>query len=161
MKTDYAGIDYSNGTANVDFESGIRYGVIPVVSVLQMWADNSEPVYDSKCCYCGYELDEDLFCTGCNEDFSDYMEPSFYKFEDDGYAAMDDEHGDIMIIQSPYYTYAQFCSPCAPGACYLLNEVDSEFSNNKVYCFGHDWFDNGVAPYTVYKVSDNSKVEAG
>jgi hypothetical protein len=62
---------------------------------------------------------------------------------------------DIFILKSPYYTRAEFCSPCAPGACYLVNHTaDGE----RAYCFGHDWFEDGVAPYPVFRVDDDSLV---
>jgi hypothetical protein len=87
--------------------------------------------------------------------------------------------GDIMIIKSPYYTYAQFCSPCAPGAGYLMNwfKMENGYSPEtlgieqfekmaqaagfpKVYCFGHDWFGNGIAPYPVFNVETGELVKA-
>lgn len=37
--TTYAGIDYSNGLVNIDPATGIRYGVIPMNSVMEAWDD--------------------------------------------------------------------------------------------------------------------------
>lgn len=68
---------------------------------------------------------------------------------------------DVFILKSPYYTRAQFCSPCAPGAAYLRNAIESPpmYANKplnekghrlnqradkqgypKAYCFAPDWF---------------------
>jgi ribosomal protein L37AE/L43A len=62
---------------------------------------------------------------------------------------------DAFITKSPYYTHAQFCSPCAPGACYLLNPCAD---GPKAYCFGHDCFPSGKAPYPVFNVTDDKEV---
>ena len=62
-----------------------------------------------------------------------------------------------MILKSDYYTHAQFCSPCVPGAGNLDSPCDS---GEKAYCLGHDWFEDGIAPYPVYRVSDNARIEA-
>jgi hypothetical protein len=119
-----AGIDYSMGRSNIDVITGIRYGVISQHEVLQAWADSSEPYYNRS------EEGED------NED--DFAEPSGYVYEEDGYIAECGDDGDIFILKSPYYTKCKFCSPCAPGAGYLMSPDESGI---KAYCFGHDWFD--------------------
>ena len=64
-------------------------------------------------------------------------EPHSFYIDDGEYQAECGEDGDIFITKSPYFTYAQFCSPCAPGACYLLNELDAPCEDNKCYCFGN------------------------
>ena len=126
-----AGIDYGMGMTNRDHENGIHYGVISQHEVLQAWADSSEPYYgDEK------EIDEDA-------------EPLSFSFEGDGYLAECGDDGDIFITKSPFYTLCAFCSPCAPGAGYLM---DSRKDGVKAYCFGHDWFEDGKAPYPVYDV---------
>jgi hypothetical protein len=142
MKTDNKGIDYGLGKTNIDAQTGIRYGVIPQNEVVQAWCDIAEPFY-------GDDLPED-------EDL-DFIEPLSWFVDDGEYLAEANEAGDIFITKSPYFTYAQFCSPCAPGACYLMNfltsdEIDHDWStdNNRAYCFGHDWFDAAKAPYPVY-----------
>jgi hypothetical protein len=84
-------------------------------------------------------------------------EPLSFTLDDGEYKAEQGSDGDIFIFSSPYYTYAQFCSPCAPGACYLMNPTDTD--GPKAYCFSHDWFDGGKAPYPVYRVSDGTLVE--
>lgn len=104
-ETNYAGIDYSLGTANTD-KRGIHYGVTPAHDV-PYWYDEAE--------------------------------------------------GDF-ILKSPYYTYAQFCSPCAPGAGYLPSPLKDRPAGNKTYCLGHDWFEDGTAPYRVYSVKTNKEM---
>ena len=148
--TDYEGIDYSMGLPmengklpNVDSETGIRYGVIHQNEVLQAWADSSEPEY--PCDECEFEIGDDD-CSSCD------CEAIAWNYTEDGYLASSDNMGDIMILKSPFFTFAQFCSPCAPGACHLAHPLDHESERNKCYCFGHDWFDDGKAPYPVYSV---------
>jgi hypothetical protein len=165
------GIDYGMGTTNIDTETGIRFGVIPQHDCLQAWADSSEPVYAcEECDDWDDELDECIDAVlGC--------EPIGYTYEEDGYKLTGCEDGDIFVEKSPYFTYAQFCSPCAPGACHLRNPLDvtedehkyamllvktnvrppkpNPLLNNRCYCLGHDWFydtETGHAPYNVYSV---------
>ncbi|MFA5186682.1 MAG: hypothetical protein WC551_09420 [Patescibacteria group bacterium] len=191
------GIDYSNGRNNVDHKTGIHYGVIPQNDVLQAWADSSEADYGEPTCpKCGDiatpadhdtvpDLDEvkdwedngrDYVCLECRYSFrSDEAygdEPNGFIFKDKEYNAFCDSEGDIFILKSPYYTHAQFCSPCAPGACHLGNPVDE--NGPKAYCFSPDWFDywekedgepageycgeKTACPYSVYRVSDGACV---
>lgn len=164
------GIDYSLGMANVDHETGIHYGVINQNEVLQAWADSSEPVYYPYCPYCGEEIAneyEDMIelekCPKCEHEFDDMsfddMQPQTFKFIDDGYICQQyADDTDIFVIKSPYFTYCQFCSPCAPGAGYLMNVRDKE-TGIKAYCFGHDWFENENAPYLVFSVETGELVE--
>jgi hypothetical protein len=177
------GIDYGMGTTNIDKDKGIRYGVIPQNEVLQAWADSSEADYGSPTCgKCGneavdidaegvpdigsyqgddWDLDgRDHACLHCKRTFdSDDAygdEPECWYVDDGEYQATCGNDGDIFITKSPYYTRAAFCSPCAPGACYLLNPRED---GEKAYCFSHDWFEDGKAPYPVYRVSDDTLVE--
>lgn len=172
------GIDYGHGTTNLDKSTGIRYGVIPVNDVLQAWCDSSESDYGPpRCPECGQEavqFDEDehdgyasrrsgereYVCESCEKAFGPdeaYGDTPLSNNLDDGeYAASQNgESPDIFIVKSPYYTRAAFCSPCAPGACYLTSPCDD---GEKAYCFGHDWFDGGKAPYRVFRVSDDTEV---
>ncbi len=171
-KTNYVGIDYGLGKVNRD-ASGIRFGVISQDEVGQAWADSSEPVYPDPCCpKCGgkvvpseewEEADKDFHCQSCEQSFwSDavYGEPSGFAVNDKEYSASCGDCGDIFILRAPFFTYAQFCSPCAPGACYLANPLDEPCDNNRAYCFGHDWFEGGVAPYPVYSVETGELVVA-
>ena len=79
-------------------------------------------------------------------------------YESDGYRIQTDGQGDLWVFESPFFTYAQFCSPCAPGACYLQNALDQPSEANKCYCLGHDWFDDYKAPYPVYSVETGELV---
>jgi hypothetical protein len=63
---------------------------------------------------------------------------------------------DIFITKSPYYTLCAYCSPCAPGAGYI---VDSRKDGIKAYCFGHSFYESGKAPYPVYSVKTGKLVE--
>jgi hypothetical protein len=199
--SDNPGFDYGLGQTNIDRETGIRYGVIPVNDVLQGWADSAEADYgpphcpkcgneargsgelipdghcpsescpgvilDGECSHCdgedSYEVEEytcgDYACDSCRilfdgEDaFGDT--PLAFTLDDGEYKA--EQGGDdsgIFIVKSPYYTRAQFCSPCAPGAGYLRKPVKN---GPKTYCFGPDWFDEDIepCPYPVYRVSDD------
>jgi hypothetical protein len=142
------GIDYGLGKTNID-ENGIRFGVIPHSSVGDFWYEDSEAVYPEAD---EYASEEDL----------EFADPIGYKFEDSEYLLHQEaDDPDIWVQKSPYYTYAQFCSPCAPGAIYLLNELDTTdgpMEENKGYCLGPEWFENGVAPYTIYRVADGTIV---
>jgi len=200
--TNYTGIDYSLGKSNFDPDNGIHFGCISQNEVLQAWCDSSEPEYIYCCPYCDHEHAESFiqrlgnevqysFCRNSkckhkltSEDFQE-IEPIGFNIDDGEYKAFSDDTGDIMIIKSPYYTYAQYCSPCAPGAGYLMNWFKPDYPLNKaskedipyswgieynrqaeaagfpkVYCFGHEWFDNGTAPYPVFSVETGELVKA-
>jgi hypothetical protein len=60
-----------------------------------------------------------------------------------------------MVLKSPYYSLAQFCSPCVPGAGNLESEDEDGV---KTYCLSHDWFEDGKAPYKVYAVDGDYEV---
>lgn len=76
---------------------------------------------------------------------------------------------DVFVLKSPYYTKAQFCSPCAPGAAYLRHPCEN---GPKAYCFAPDWFrpwnDDQVTgeyagektscPYPVWRVDNDELV---
>jgi hypothetical protein len=162
-------IDYGMGLTNIDKTNGIRYGVIHQNEVLQAWCDSAEPNYGKPSCpSCGDDSAElahtdhdehEYFCDACELGFDSedaYPDEAYSYYLDDGeYLCEAGEDGDIFVMKSPFYTRAEFCSPCAPGACYLIN---STTNGEKAYCLGHDWFDSGKAPYPVYRVSDDSAV---
>jgi hypothetical protein len=174
-------IDYGRGLTNIDHETGIRYGVIHANEVCQAWADSSESDYGPPTCgKCGNEaigiddpavpdLDEDhewdddgrdYACAHCQRTFDSEdaygCEPLAWTLDDGEYkATQGGDDCDIFILKSPFYTRAEFCSPCAPGACYLMSPDDD---GAKAYCFGHDWFEDGKAPYPVFRVADDSPV---
>lgn len=176
--TTYAGIDYGFGKTNISPE-GIRFGVISQNEVLQAWADSSEPEYpvtEVECPECSWpntfeSVGEEQKCTNCGAELEELFEheaelaePSCYISNKDGYEMSSDQVGDIFITKSPYFTYAQFCSPCAPGACYLMNWLDTASMapvplGNRCFCLGHDFFEDGKAPYPVHSVATGCLVE--
>ena len=162
METQKAGIDYGMGLSNIDKDTGIRYGVISIYEVTQTWADSSEPEYgDMECSNCGDPVTaNDTVCPNCGTDMEGYfefdMEPLYYNFQDKEYTATQTaDDTDIFIIKSPYYTLCSLCSPCAPGAGYIMDQNENGV---KAYCFGHDWFDDGKAPYKVFDVKTDKEV---
>lgn len=109
------------------------------------------------------------------QDFNDSYEcdQRDWLYELDDYRVENCLISDVIVLKSPYYTFAQFCSPCVPGAAnlnspYNGSDVPSEedskrwetfkyFAENvhgfpKAYCFDHDWFENNQAPYPVFSV---------
>lgn len=161
------GIDYSMPGSNVnrDAETGIRYGIIPL-SRLGEFADESfEPEYDATCPACGKDWPEDLDtpadCSSCGKHVRDGEqygdEPSRQRCNSEGVEATIDSSGDVWFFKSPFYTRAAFCSPCAPGACYLASPCED---GERCYCPGPDWFDeNNPAPFPIYSVADDKLVD--
>lgn len=175
----YTGIDYGMGLSNVDKATGIRYGVISQNSINLDCTEDFEYDYGKPTCpECGRELldadskelpenSEDWDSHGCadyacalcekfwdsGDCFSD--EPIGWNYDGEGYALTDCLDSDIFVLKSPYYTFAQFCSPCVPGACSLDNPMPD---GAKCYCLGHDWFEDGRAPYPVYSVETETEV---
>ena len=171
------GIDYGMGMANICKKTGNRFGVIPQSAILQAWCDSSEPVYpepESTSCECetcggsgniddsdtiaetggreGYNSSECPDCDGSGmieeEDCCD--EPIGFVYRGEGIFAHCGECGDIFIESSPFFTLARFCSPCAPGAGYLLSP-DSDGA--PTFCFPSDWFDSdSPCPYPIWRV---------
>jgi hypothetical protein len=123
-------IDYGNGQTNIDPETGIRFGVISQNEVLQAWADSSEADYgDPTCGECG-----NAAIPSDSEWLDDVKDADWYEGKD----------------------YA--CLQCE--RCFWSDDAFGERENGaKAYCFGHDWFENGVAPYPVYRVVDDAAVE--
>jgi len=164
-KVNNPGIDYSRGQSNVD-NNNIHYGVIPSNEVGQYWYEESEGFYIPFCPECYYEFKKSknpVKCPACQYkpiDESDFFteEPISFLYKKEGYLAEQTyDDPDIFIIKSPYFTYAQYCSPCAPGAGYILNYTDENIGA-KTYCFGHDWFENEKAPYPVYSVKTGKRI---
>ena len=170
----YKGIDYGRGQTNRDMETGIRFGVIQADRV-PYWYEESEAQYGNPTCpKCGgvvvdYDDDEhneyecepnscsDYTCEECEYVFDSQDafpdEPYSFTYEKDGYLIEQSQDSpDLFILKSPFYTYAQFCSPCAPGAVYLETPISGKPEGNKGYCLGHNWFESGKAPYPVHRV---------
>jgi hypothetical protein len=171
------GIDYGMGMSNVDRETGIRYGVIPIRDLSEWAHEDFEADYgDPTCGQCGNGVvayDEELHgeysqtkwgcddwaCETCRRTYDSGEvygeEPLSHNLDDGEYVATLDQYNDIFILKSPYFTRAGFCSPCAPGAGHLNSICDDGV---RTYCFGHDWFDGGRAPYPVYSVATEALV---
>jgi hypothetical protein len=175
-------IDYGHGLTNIDKDTGIRYGVIPFDPVLQVWADESEPITNLACPHCGNDLTQEIYdeatscckkegdpedlklrtCPSCNTvlcdiDFMESEPIGFFIKDEEIHAVQNADDPDIFIIKSPYYTLCNLCSPCAPGAGYILNQNKEGY---KAYCFGPEFFeeDDKEKP-TIYRVSDDSIVK--
>lgn len=179
----YAGIDdYGMGRTNVDHEAGTHFGVISQRAIAQAWSDSAEPDYGKPACpKCGSEV----FGDGPSEGFEQYEDSGCAEFicadceitidgsdcygdetigwnyDGDGYQMTDCLDSDVMILASPYFTFAPYCSPCVPGAGDLDSASEGEFDESngvKTYCVGHDWFPDGFAPYDVYSVQSGAIV---
>lgn len=190
------GIDYGRGVTNIDTATRIRYGVISQHSLADWFYDEYEPQYGEPTCpKCGNAAVnvaapggnalpdaaeewenisrhgcDDYACLSCEHylDSSDAFpeEPQGFKLEDDEYLAVDCLDSDVMVLRSPFYTFAPFCSPCVPGAGNLDSAVPEDRTDDvmltqygaKTYCFGHDYFEGERAPYRVFRVTDDSEV---
>lgn len=186
--TNYAGIDYGLGKTNVG-ANGIRYGVISQHSINPdcddvytngrdlTFENYQQSVKDSlKSALSDYFSDHawndrpsSLANAVANafdaieQDINDRYESDGegqYLYEQDGYTIQTCLTNDYIVTQSPYFTYAQFCSPCIPGACNLDSPLAETDDNNKCFCLGHDWFDDGKAPYPVYSVETGAIIPA-
>ena len=176
-KTNYAGIDYGLQQSNIDRKTGIRYGVISQNTVGEAWYNDAEPDYGKPTCpKCGnevldsrdekvredYDSHKDYYCEKCDVSywceacFSD--EPIGWSYNDEGYELTDCLDNDIIILKSPYFTYAQFCSPCVPGACNLNSPLEEFLSQNRCFCLGHEWFKDGKAPYQFFSVETGEEI---
>lgn len=141
-------IDYGLGLKNVDLNTGIRYGVISQYDVGESWYDSSEAIFNCQDCH--YSSED----RGCDIP----CDPIEFIYEDNEYSITQlAEDSDLFIFKSPFYTLCNFCSPCAPGAGFLL---DQNKNGIKAYCLGHDWFDNGKAPYRVFRADNNEEVKS-
>ena len=155
--TSYRGIDYGMGKTNIDKENGIRYGVIHINRLHEFAWEEFEGIYAPGCPSCGELLDDDFEspanCPHCNELIKDGEqfgdEPGGYEYVGDPTYKLElGDDGDIFVIKSPYYTFAQFCSPCAPGAGHLEHYCED---GPKTYCLGAEWF-HGEPPYPIFNV---------
>jgi hypothetical protein len=174
------GIDYGRyAGSNRNLETGIHYGVKQIDGDLsQAWADSSESYYGEPTCpkcegravalgpaHADLDLDSfeqydehgcaDYVCESCQLTLdSSYVyseEALSFFYESEGYK-LDTcfDQSCIMVVESPYFTRAVFCSPCAPGAGDLDNPADDGV---RTWCLGHDWYESGQAPYPVYLIN--------
>jgi hypothetical protein len=168
-KTNYPGIDYSLGRANVDTATGIHYGVITIDALHEDIWDELESVYsDPACANCGEQLtlpEVDAIDAGepCPHCAAQVCRDACFADEAIGFTLTSSDYQaesafdgtELFITRSPYYTRAQYCSPCAPGAG-NLNSPCTE--GPKTFCFGPEKFPNDRAPYPVYRVADDTVV---
>jgi hypothetical protein len=172
-ETSYTGIDYGLGQTNRDHVTGIRYGVISQHDVMPEALDDlitqgTDVGFENMRDQAKDELaraiaaaidpygqvgDPDELAAEIigNVEWHDCQEGGPWEFEGDGYFLKLAQDGDVWVLKSPFYTHAQFCSPCAPGAGHLGNPCPT---GPKTYCLGPDWFEDGEAPYPIYKVED-------
>lgn len=180
------GIDYGMGKQNIDNETGIRFGFIPM-NDLASWAwddieshgtdldfeDHKDQLKKDLSSAINNVLDEYGHDRNNDSDelageivenleWDNYQgsqgDCTRYLYEHDGYKVQVCGDGDAFVLKSPYYTNAPFCSPCAPGAGYLRD--GSAEGDCKAYCMGHDWFEDQVAPYPVFRVDNDQLVQA-
>jgi hypothetical protein len=177
LSTD-GGIDWSDGSLNVDHQTGIHYGVIPAADVGQVWWDNVEPVYGPPTCpRCGsenlvpYDLtagreslrpeEDNMRCRRCGiislQECCAPEDPIAWVFQGEQYVLHQSQGSpDIFVLRSPYLTFGRYCSPCAPGAVYLK---DYHRFGAPAFCLDPSWFDGGVAPYGVWRIDDHTLVQ--
>lgn len=163
------GIDYGMGTSNIDPETGIRYGVISQNSIDPEWwgfANLDYDYADPTCPECGDDIrestreeDKDYYCQKCEKaQWSDAVsgeEPLGWSYQEDGYQLVPCLGSDICVSKSRYYTYAEFCSPCVPGA----GNLDGYNKDGvKTYCLGHKFFRGNKAPYPLYSVKTGKEI---
>lgn len=109
-----------------------------------------------------------------------HCEDPDWLYEHDGYKATNCLNFDVMLLASKFFTFAQFCSPCVPGAGNLdhpftgkavphgyykgwAEQFQFEAEQNgfaKCFCWSHDWFEGGRAPYAVFEVGTNKFIPA-
>jgi hypothetical protein len=170
--------------SNYDEKTGISYGVISPhalngCALQDLYDQGTDPHYESS----KEEFTTDLknvldrfgFSVGqIDEVLSpaiDIFNESFDSCGDGQRDYSDSEYtlhisGDnfgIFVIKSPYYTYCRKCSPCAPGAGDLNNPLEIEGIevldiNDRAYCLDKSYFDDGTAPYRVFRVDNDEEV---
>lgn len=180
-KTDYAGIDYSRGQSNYDPETGIAYGIIAQNSVMPEALDdvmfNGEDLgFESFRQQVKEELQSavtSVLGTYSSAECSDEEAQEIYDMFDEelgeGYSMGESgpweytegnltvrlDETNLWVFKSAYYTKAQYCSPCMPGA----GNLDTSCEDGpKAYCLGADWFEDGKAPYPIYRVDNDELV---
>lgn len=159
--------DYGNGKTNIDLKTGIRFGVISPHEVGEWWYENAKPYYGTpnevNCPKCGHDCTEEkqeygdtLECEECGRNFEiewPECDPISFSLCRGGYEASQTAERDIFVTKSPYYAYGPFCSPCAPGAVSLVPVNKGKYDHRTgeiAFCFGHEAFLGGKAPYRVY-----------
>ncbi len=173
------GIDYGMGQANIDTDTCIRYGVIPLNDLAshafnEIQSNGVDEDYEDYMAevksslanaikgaledYCKADFNsiaEDVI-SDLDLDYESTGDCTRYSYDHEGTVLQLCSDGGIFVIKSPFYTLCSFCSPCAPGAGYLGSEGDV-----KTYCLGPDWFDSDYPmPYQCFSVADGGEVTA-
>src|SRR5438876_4739187 len=99
------GIDYGRGQSNVDFQTGIRYGVISQHRLDPEALDDFQPDYSGPVCPdCGADVTNgfsDYVCTDCERVYSSEdcydEEPVGWDYEGNGYSLSMDSDGDVWV----------------------------------------------------------------
>jgi hypothetical protein len=196
VKTNYPGLDYAGkrSTTNRDVETGIRYGVISQASVNPEAVDDifdhgtdvayaqglADHLATARANFVATAEEDEFDEDEATQEFADRYESdgglNDYLYERDGYKLTGCLNYDLFVLKSPFFTYAQFCSPCVPGAGNLDSPFKSETNQEsldgtdyakeadeagfpRVYCLGHDWFEN-CAPYAIFSVATGKLVLA-
>jgi hypothetical protein len=168
-------------TTNINTETGIRYGSINQNHIssdafddiitqgdnvsFNNWLDG---IKSSLAQSIESALDEfGIDCGGDAEDMANEIVDSIdnigdgyqsvdcdqYEYKEDGYHIITDSYGDLIVIESPYWTYGNLASPCFPNGCTLPTNQPVSLGAVKCYCLGADWFDEfnpiGYQPYNV------------
>lgn len=108
---------------------------------------------------------KDYYCLDCAHGFcSDeaFSEPLGYTYDAAGIVCESAfDNTELFVTKSPYFTFAPFCSPCAPGACSAdQGTTDPEDqTGGKCYCLPEDWFDDeNPCPYCYWSVQTGELV---
>jgi hypothetical protein len=161
--TNYAGIDYGMDQTNINRSTGIRYGVISQHGLCEfalddMFQNATNPDWDEAVKELEKEHGDDSEAfDAARETLSGQWESNRLLYERDGYKLKTTTNGELFVLCSPYFTHAQFCSPCAPGAG-NLNEPSAH--GPKTYCLGVEFFENDKPPYPVFSVATGVSVES-
>jgi hypothetical protein len=96
------------------------------------------------------------------EEFNNHYEcdnPDFL-YESNGYKIIKCLNYDLMIIKSPFYTFAPQCSLCVPCAGDLDSIREGREYAKKTYCLGKDFYDEDERPkFKIFNVNDDKEVD--
>ncbi len=115
----YSYLSKVHENVNVDVETGIHYGVIPVSEFdPEIFYEECVPVY--RCEECEFNpANSDEYSSEC-----DFCENYDNIVIADGMEMRLDEYNDVWILKSKVYTKCARCSPCAPNAGYVKNQEE-------------------------------------
>ena len=160
--------------SDIDPETGIRFGMINA-NLVGKWYEKCDADYgEATCPKCegkvedideapedpwlsndGWEVcGSDYCCFECKYTFEvdvAFPDVADFYFYDDGELRACHPHDDqsISMSKSPYWTWVRTV------------EDRADWHRVKTYCFGHEWFEGGIAPYLMYSVEDGSIVQPG